>query len=405
MKKTIWYVSKYFEAPTESSPGGRPFLIWKELAKSGFDAIVIASNSNHLMYTPEFQGRVLSEDLGGVKVFWLNTLKIRTAKSFRRVLSWLHFEINLFFLKKENIPAPDLIVVSSLSLLTVLNGFWLRRKYKCKLAFEVRDIWPLTLTAEGGYSKSNLFVRMLAAIEKLGYKHADHIIGTMPNLAEHVENVLGYKKDVYCLPMGVPDEMIDVSSDLVSEDYFRKYFPDGKFFIVYAGTIGITNALDMFFECAQRMKDVEEIHFVLLGEGGLKEYYQEKYAGLGNITFAERVEKYQVQSVLCKADILYLSTFPSEIWRYGQSLNKMIDYMLAGKVVLASYSGYPSMLNEAESGFFVPAGDIAAALEKIKFLYEMTPAKRIEMGNRGRKWLLGNRRYEKISRDFQKRFF
>lgn len=405
MKKTIWYVSKYFEAPTESSPGGRPFLIWKELAKSGFNAVVIASNSNHLMYTPEFQGRVLSEDLGGVKVFWLNTLKIRTAKSFRRVLSWLHFEINLFFLKKKNIPAPDLIVVSSLSLLTVLNGFWLRRKYKCRLAFEVRDIWPLTLTAEGGYSKSNLFVRMLAAIEKLGYKHADHIIGTMPNLAEHVENVLGYKKDVYCLPMGVPDEMIDVSSDLVNEDYFRKYFPDGKFFIVYAGTIGITNALDMFFECAQRMKDVEEIHFVLLGEGGLKEYYQEKYAGLGNITFAERVEKYQVQSVLCKADVLYLSTFPSEIWRYGQSLNKMIDYMLAGKVVLASYSGYPSMLNEAESGFFVPAGDIAAALEKIKFLYEMTPDKRIEMGTRGRKWLLSNRRYEKISRDFQKRFF
>ncbi|MCB5363226.1 glycosyltransferase family 4 protein [Pusillimonas sp. CC-YST705] len=404
MKKTIWYVSKYFESPTENSPGGRPFLVWKELAKDGFDAVVITSDSNHLMYVPKVEGSVLEQNLEGVKVYWLNTLKITTAKSFRRILSWLHFEFKLFFMNKKKLPTPDLVVVSSLSLLTILNGFLLRRKYGCKLAFEIRDIWPMTLTEEGGYSKSNVFVRVLAYIEKLGYKHADYIIGTMPNLGEHVKNVLGYEKPAYCLPMGVPNEVIDISTDLVDASYFDQYFPKGKFFVVYAGTVGITNALDIFFECAQKMAGHENIHFVVLGDGGLRASYQEKYGSLPNLTFAARVEKYQVQSVLSRADVLYLSTFPSEIWRYGQSLNKMIDYMLAGKPVIASYNGYPSMINEAESGYFIPAGDLSALVSKIEALYALPETERVEIGKRGRRWLLENRSYQKIKDDFVKDF-
>jgi len=111
-----------------------------------------------------------------------------------------------------------------------------------------------------------------------------------------------------------------------------------------------------------------------------------------------------VQSVLSKADVLYLSTFPSEIWQYGQSLNKLIDYMLAGKVVLASYSGYPSMLNEAESGMFVPAGDVEAMMEKIKIIYNMPAADRVAMGLKGRDWLLKNRTYKIISKEFINHF-
>jgi len=204
--------------------------------------------------------------------------------------------------------------------------------------------------------------------------------------------------------MGVPNEVIDISTDLVDESYFDQYFPKGKFFVVYAGTVGITNALDIFFECAQKMAGHENIHFVVLGDGGLRASYQEKYGSLPNLTFAARVEKYQVQSVLSRADVLYLSTFPSEIWRYGQSLNKMIDYMLAGKPVIASYNGYPSMINEAESGYFIPAGDLSALVSKIEALYALPETERVEIGKRGRRWLLENRSYQKIKDDFVKDF-
>jgi len=50
---------------------------------------------------------------------------------------------------KGQLPKPDVIVASSLSPLTVVNGFLLRKRYRCRLVFEIRDIWPLTITEEG----------------------------------------------------------------------------------------------------------------------------------------------------------------------------------------------------------------------------------------------------------------
>ena len=79
-----------------------------------------------------------------------------------------------------------MIIVSSLSILTLLNGLYLKRKYNCKLIFEIRDIWPLSAIEFGGFDKKNIFIKLLKFVEYLGYKYSDHIVGTMPNLGKHV---------------------------------------------------------------------------------------------------------------------------------------------------------------------------------------------------------------------------
>ena len=76
----------------------------------------------------------------------------------RRILSWLDFEWQLLGLPKEKLQTPDVVIVSSLSLLTILNGLLWKVRYKCRLIFEVRDIWPLTVTEEGGFTSWNPFV-------------------------------------------------------------------------------------------------------------------------------------------------------------------------------------------------------------------------------------------------------
>ena len=65
--------------------------------------------------------------------------------------------------------------------------------------------------------------------------------------------------------------------------------------------------------------------------------------------------KPQIHSVFQKSDILYFGTYKNIIQKFGQSLNKVIDYMMAGKVIIGSYSGYPTMINEADCGEFVEA--------------------------------------------------
>jgi len=362
--------------------------------------VVITSDSNRLAKMPELALKTLQQSIDGVTVIWIRTLKYSVAKSIFRILSWFHFEWGLFWLDKSKIPKPDVIVVSSLSLLTILNGLVLKRKYGCRLIFEIRDIWPLTIVEEGGVSPNNPLVYFLSFVERLGYKKSDAIIGTMPNLQQHVQEVTKIAAPVYCVPMGVFEEQL-VNASSLDDLYIESYLSSEKLKIVHTGTIGITNALDVFFKAAEIMKDESNIEFVVVGDGPLKQEYIEKYGDLPNVVFAPKVFKNQVQSVLSLCDIVYFSTFPSKVWAYGQSLNKLIDYMFSGKPVVASYSGYPSMVSEAGSGSFVPSGDVKALVSELKRYASMSNDERDRIGLLGREWLLGNRSYEKLCKDFE----
>lgn len=398
IKRNIWYISKYFAPKTDDSPGGRGWLLLLELRKLGYNTTVITSDSNNLSPMPTLSKKLTVETVDKVDIVWLKTLKYRTAKSIRRTASWIHFEYNLLTSHKRVGNKPDLIVASSLSLLTVLSGLYLKHKYKCKLIFEVRDIWPLTITEEGGYSKSNPFVIFLGWIEKIGYKHSDAIIGTMPNLGEHVQNVLGYAKKTHCVPMGYSSTF--QKQDDLSSEYIAQHIPKSKFKVGYAGTIGITNALDTLFEAADFLKQNRDVHILIIGDGALKTEYQKKYSNLPNLSFAPKVAKNQVNAILQQCDVVYLSTFRSEVWSYGQSLNKIIDYMLSGKPVVASYSGYPSMINEANCGFFIPAEDPKSLAETILQLHATPENERSAIGKRGRDWLIENRNYKRLGKEF-----
>jgi len=397
--KSIWYISKYVAPPGIGKVGSRGFMIMRELVRMGHTCTIITSDSNTLVQPPTLAGSHLIQDLDGVTFCWVRTLKYSTAKSLRRIISWLHFEWRLLLLPLSDFTPPDAIVVSSLSLLTILNGFRLRRRYRCRLVFEIRDIWPLTLTEEGGFSPRNPLVKALALIERLGYRHADAIVGTMPNLSEHVTTVLGYQRKVHCVPMGIDPAMID-NIEPLTEEYIHAHIPDNKFIVAHVGSIGITNALDAFFECASRMTELSNIHFLLVGSGDLRDYYQKKYHHLNNLTFAPSVPHRKVQSVLKHCDLLYFSVYPSKVWRYGQSLNKVIDYMLSGKPILASYSGYHSMINEAGCGEFVPSEDIPALIEGIKQALNQKNNTCQSREGIGRAWLLNNRTYRKLASQY-----
>lgn len=404
MSNCIWYVSKYVAPPGKGSAGGRGYFLMKEFARLGYRSVIITSDSNQLAQVPTLDRPYLRQEADGIDLWWIRTLKYQVAKSARRILSWLHFEWRLFLMPKRQLPNPDVIVVSSLSPLTVVNGLLLRKRYRCRLVFEIRDIWPLTITEEGGFSSRNPFVIGLAWIERLGYRHADAIVGTMPNLGEHVTDVLGYVKHAECIPMGVDDTMLADTLE-VPKDYDARYLPKGKFIVAHAGTIGITNALDTYLDCAESLAGNVSIHFLVVGDGDLREHYIAKYGHLPNLTFAPKVAKQMVQSVLAKCDLLYFSVHKSTVWQFGQSLNKVIDYMLSGKPIIASYTGYPSMINEADCGNFLPAGDAVSLRDEILRYNELPEEERAKIGMRGREWLFANRNYEKLAEDYLKILF
>ncbi len=407
MKKTIWYISKYCKQVSKNSPGSRGWLLMKEFAIKGYQSVVITSDSNDITDnpdTPDNNSKYKHLYKEGVNLLILKTLKYSIAKSVMRIFSWVDFELNLFVFNKKKLPRPDVIIVSSLSMLTILNGIYLKKKYRCKLVFEIRDIWPLTLVEEGGFSPNNLFIRILGFIERWGYKQSDLIVGTMPKLDDHVKKVLGYQKLVKCIPMGLDPSMLKHNPSEVPE-YLKLHLKPGYFNIVYTGSIGITNALDTFFKAADILKNNSKIRFIIVGDGALKNDYLKKYGYLSNLVYFPRVHKNQVKAFLAHADLVYFSVFKSKVWDYGQSLNKIIDYMISQKPIIASYSGYPSMINEADCGFFVPAEDPHSLVIKIEEMRAKSQTELNVIGSRGLSWLIKNRLYEKLANDYLKLLF
>jgi glycosyltransferase involved in cell wall biosynthesis len=83
-------------------------------------------------------------------------------------------------------------------------------------------------------------------------------------------------------------------------------------------------------------------------------------------------------------------------------LNKVVDYMYSGRPIVASFTGFPSMVNEAECGVFVPAGGAAALAEQLTRMASWSDDELSRIGLNGRRWLLANRSYRALAEEYLK---
>jgi len=397
----ILIISKYASPPKYSGVPSRLFYLSKEFINLGHKATLLTSDSNHLASYPLTKKTFNLEKIEGVPVYWIKTKKYQKTVSIKRVVSWFDFEFKLFRLsfKKLNLYRPDVVIVSSLSIFSIIYGFYLKKKLNCLLIFEIRDIWPLTMTEEGGFSKYHPLVLFIGFIEKFGYQKSDLIVGTMPKLDLHIRNILGYEKDFFCSPLGF--NPCDHEEEIKKEkNPLLNIFPRDKFIVGYAGSMGITNALEPLIECIKLLRKNNKIHFILVGSGDLRERFEKQLSDYENVTFLKRIEQKQVKYFLNLCDILYLSTKKSKVWNYGQSMNKIIEYMLASRPIIASYSGFPSMINEANCGRFITTDKPEEIKDAILEFFNMPPKVREEFGARGREWIFKNRKYSQLAKEY-----
>lgn len=396
-KKTVWCISKY-ASPPKYGIGARLFYIAREFSKMGFDTLLISSDSTHWAKYPFSEKIYNFEYYENFSHMWIKTFKYSRTASLKRFISWIDFDLKLFKFSRLNNKKPDVVIISSLPLFSILYGIFLKKKYDCKLIFEIRDIHPLTLIEEYGISRWNPIVLFLGLMEKIGYNNADLIVGTMPNLKQHVKEITRKDREIFHSPLGIHEIWYQ---ETLKSPVVDSLFPtEGQFVVGYAGSMGITNAMDSFIEAIKKMEQEKDIYFVLVGDGDLKESFIERLSKLNNVKIGPKIKQNEIPYFLSKCDLLYLSTHDSKIWEYGQSLNKLIDYMMSGKPVVASYSGYQSMLNEANSGLFIPTNNVDAIIEAIKYFKGMLPSERALYGMRGKTWVEENYTYKNIAQKY-----
>lgn len=402
----IWYISKYAITPEYGNPT-RQYFLAKYFSNLYRKVTLVSSVSSQLNIYPDlgFKNHKI-ETSGNLSSVLLSGPKIKLGFSLIRIWSWLVFEFRLLiwaiFSKKEK---PDVIIVSSLSLLTFLTGVFLKKYFKCKLVCEVRDIWPLTIVQTNYWNANNLFIKILSYVEYLGYKNADIIIGTMPNLRQHVKRVheKSYNK-VHCIPMGYDPDFYEKNIVCIEDPFlsiFTTKVPDGYFTVGYAGTIGFVNYVDQIIKAAALLKE-KKIIFLLLGNGSKKVEITDQVANLHleNVIFIDSVEKKYVQLFLNKCDLLIHPIGDFGIYDYGVSPNKWIDYMYSSRPILVSYNGYRSIINDANCGSFVEANNPVSLSNAIIEFSMKTKIELDEIGLRGKNYLEENHNYATLSNQY-----
>jgi glycosyltransferase involved in cell wall biosynthesis len=267
----------------------------------------------------------------------------------------------------------------------IVTGHFLRNKFKAKkLIFEIRDLWPLTPMYLAGYKKSHPFIMFLAWIEKFGYKKSDYIVSLLPNADKYIDKISGKPEKFRYIPNGLSeDQLVD---EPLPADVEAK-LPKDKFVIGYTGTIGLANALEFFVDAAGLLKDNKDLHFVVVGDGYLKDQLVETSKDFGNITFISKIKKNQVQNMLKHFDVCFVGRNNTPLFEHGVSANKFFDYMLAEKPILDSNNLIKDPVEMSGCGIIVTPDSAETIKDGVLQLYNMTTEQRTEMGKKGSEYV------------------
>ena len=383
-KKTIWIINQYSSTP-ETGVGGRHYYFAKSLAQLGYEVYLVGAAFTHLLREPpvlenNFKVEPIADNFNFV---WVKMPTYAEAHSKKRIANWFSFAWKITKLKNI-LPKPDVILYSSPSLVGYLGAEKLARDLSVPLAFEVRDIWPLTLCELGGYSENHPFIRLLQWIEDRAYKNSDFVLSNLKNSYEHMQS-RGMKPEKFAwVPNGFLKEEVESAQPL--EQSTLDQLPKDKFIVGYAGTLGIANALDSFIRAANELRVYSEIAFVLVGNGKLKQRLQQQVEELGltNVYFVDAIPKRQVQSLLKVFNVCYIGLTRDPLFRFGVSPNKLFDYLYAGKPILyAIDSGRYTPVTDSQSGIQIEPENVEHIVDGVLKLYNMSPEERAVMGSNG----------------------
>jgi len=398
MSKVIWIINEYAGSPYHGM-GLRHYYIARELQKRGYTPIILTASFSHLLRKyEEFNTPYKINNINNVKYLWIRVPKYRGGGDKKRVLKWLMFSYRLFFVsnlvKQGILEKPNIIIASTPEIFHLIPAYKLSKKFSSKFIYEVRDIWPLSLVELSGISTSHPLIYLMDKIEKFMYKKADCIVSVLPNFKQYLEDYNIKVRNLKIIPNGIClDEYKNIES--LPED-IRKGIPRDKFLVVYTGTFGKTNALEYLIKAAKRLENFKKIHFLLVGKGEEESNLKLLAKGLRNITFLPSVSKRQVQSILKFADVCYIGLKNMNIFRYGVSPNKIFDYMYAAKPIIYAVNSNNSIVSLAKCGIIIEPENPDAIKNGILQLFKMSGQERLEMGKRGREYVLKHHTYEKL---------
>lgn len=369
----------------------RPFYMAREWQRLGHEVSMVAATYSHLrQVNPEPAKAFSEEDVDGVRYFWIKT-PAYDGNGPGRIVNMMRFVGGLYAHRRELIERtrPDVVIASSTYPLDIFPAASIARRAGARLIFEVHDLWPLSPMELGGMSRYHPFIMVMQRGEDYAVKHADVVVSMLPKADEHLRSRgMAPSKFVY-VPNGAVLEEWNLDGPALPAEHealLARYRREGRFAVIYAGAHGLLNNLGIVLDAARELRDAR-VSFCLVGQGPEREPLQRRAAelGLANVDFLPSIPKASVPLLLDRADALFLGFAPQPLFRFGVSPNKLMDYMLAAKPVVAAMRAGNDPVTEGAFGITVSPEDPHALAEAVRTLAALPASERRAMGERGRR--------------------
>jgi glycosyltransferase involved in cell wall biosynthesis len=295
------------------------------------------------------------------------------------------------------LPRPDVIIASSPQLLVGLAGWWISFARRIPFVFEVRDLWPESLTAVGVGDESSLLHHTLGAIASFLYQRADKIVVVTPAFKEHLMR-----------HWHVPEEKIDVVENGVEADLFSPALPaanhalrrelgapgnwDDNFLVCYIGTMGMAHGLETLLDAADQLqRQHSSAQFLLVGEGAEKERIKAlaQSRGLANLRFLDQQPREKIPAFISASDACLVLLKKTDIFKTVIP-TKMLEFMSCARPVILGVDGQArQIIEDAGAGLVIEPENAAALVHAIGQLSADSDLG-TALGQKGRDYILQN---------------
>nr|WP_244962839.1 glycosyltransferase [Cryobacterium roopkundense] len=396
--KQIWIVNHYATEPAKDLQAGRHYFLSQHLPSVGWQATIIAASTTHprgKQTHRRFQQRRMLKS-GAALFVWLRSNSYE-GNGPLRVLNMILFTASLLAPGSlRGLKRPDAIVGSSVHPLAAWGAMRLAKRYAVPFIFEPRDLWPESLVALGRLKRGSALEILLGKLELKLIRGSVGVVSPLPGVGKYIEG-LGIDKPFSWVSNGVdvPTHLPDIAA-----------VEDRDFTCMYLGAMGNANALEpilLAFNDFASLPGNERARLRMIGDGPKRLELADLAAGLAcgeRISFEGPVPKSDVIYMANQADCLVANMFDLEIYKYGISLNKLFDYMYAGRPIIFAAKALNNPILESDGGICVRPNDQQQIAQAMSQIQAMTPAMRLQMGIKARAHVMSEYSYLELAGTF-----
>jgi glycosyltransferase involved in cell wall biosynthesis len=375
----IHYFQQFFTGP--EAPGTlTPRKLMRRLAESGHQVHVVATDFNVYNEQSEPAERQTFSAGGQWQVHRLPSARGLRRGLGARLRTYVGFARQAYPFGRS-LPKPDVVIGSVQPLFTGLVAQRLARRWRVPFLLEIRDLWPDALEAKRALSSWQAWP--LHRLANFLYARAERIVSLTPGIKRELvkKGVPARKIDVF--PNGFDPATAVLPAD-TRERVRQELGWNGRFVAVFTGTHVEVTAVETIVRAAEALRGRDDIHFALFGKGQRKPQAMQlaRELGLKNIQFHDPVPKQRVASILAAADVALMTLFKSPLIDIYFE-NKLVDYLGAGKPILAAMDGMQGkLIRKIGAGCVVGSFD-HQGLARLVTEAAAEPAALAEMGRNG----------------------